>query len=241
MYDPAQVLAAMNENNNLIIACFLGNIVFAFAYFGIGVALTVKKQVYALPFIGAALFFWHDLTYVLEYKMWFELYPHWWFKFTWFALIGTVGFEVFLIQQFIKYGHKELFPEMSKAQFTALTVGATLGVGAIWFLIKGSLHDDLFLIGFALTAIWSVPFHTGIMLRRRSSAGQSVAMQLCVIVIFAAVSIFFVAVAPAVFKTLQYLAFYLTFNIWCLVNIYLIRKLPAEPAYPALVPIRNWS
>jgi len=66
-------------------------------------------------------------------------------------------------------------------------------------------------------------------------------MQLCVIIILAAVSIFFVTVAPAVFRTAQYLAFYVTFNIWCVVNIYLIRKLPAEPAYPALAPIRNWS
>lgn len=240
MYDPQQVLTAMNANNTVLLWCYLGNIIFAFVYFGIGVYLTTKKKVYALPFIGAALFFWHDLTYVLQYELWFEQYPHWWFKFTWFALIGTVGFEVYLIQQFIKYGHREIFPEMSKFQFSALTVGAVLGVGALWFLIKGSLHDDLFLIGFAITAIWSVPFHTGIMLRRRSSAGQSVAMQLCVIVIFAAVSFAFVTIAPDLFQTKLYLAFYLTFNAWCLVNIYLIRKLPEAPAYPALMPI-SWK
>jgi hypothetical protein len=241
MYDPHQVVQAMYANNTLIQVCFLGNVIFAFLYFGIGVYLTIKKQIYVLPFIGAALFFWHDLNYVLDYQLWFEQYTHWWFQFTWFALIGTVGFEVFLIGQFIKYGHKELFPEMSKLQFSAMTVGATLGIGALWFLIKAGLKDELYLITFAITAIWSVPFHTGIMLRRRSCAGQSIAMELCVMVILAAVSVAFVTVAPALFRTKLYLAFYLAFNAWCVVNIILIRKLPKEPAYPALTPIRSWS
>ena len=241
MYDYNQVVAAMYEHNTLIILCFLGNIVFALLYFAIGVYMTLKKQIYALPFIGAALFFWHDLTFVLNYELWFKTYKHWWFQLTWFALIGTVLFEAYLIAQFIRFGHGELFPDMSKRNFTLLTIGATIGVGCIWFLIKGALHDDLFLIGFALTAIWSVPFHTGILLRRRSSAGSSVAMELCVIVILLAVSVLFVTVAPETFRTLTYLAFYVVFNLWCIVNIILIKKLPDSPAYPSLAPIKGWS
>lgn len=241
MYDPNQVLEAMNANNTLLLLCFLGNIVFAFVYFGIGVYMTIKKKIYVLPFIGAALFLWHDLNYVLDYKLWFEQYTHWWFQLTWYALIGTVAFELYLIHQFIKYGHKELFPEMSKAQFSVMTIGATLGIGALWFLIKAGLQDDLYLITFAVTAIWSVPFHTGIMLRRRSSAGQSIAMEACVIVIFTAVSVAFVTVAPSLFLTPLYLAFYVAFITWCCANIYLIKNLPTEPAYPVLQPIAGWG
>ncbi|MET0545220.1 MAG: hypothetical protein ABWZ40_02815, partial [Caulobacterales bacterium] len=220
MYDPNQVVEAMRANNALLIGCFLGNVVFALLYFAIGVYLTLKHKIYVLPFIGAALFFWHDLTYVLDYKLWFETYTHWWFQLTWFALVGTVAFEAFLIQQFIKFGHKELFPDMSMIQFAAMTMGAVFGIGAIWWLIKAALDDDLYLVTFAITAIFSVPFHTALMLRRRSSAGQSIAMELCVIVIFAAVSLAFVVVAPSLFKTIQYLAFYVTFNVWCLFNIW---------------------
>jgi len=231
----------MRANNALLIACFLGNVVFAFLYFAIGVYMTLKKRIYVLPFIPAALFFWHDLNFVLSHDLWFDAYPHWWFQFTWYALIGTVAFEAYLISQFIRFGHPEIFPELSRLQFTAMTIGATLGIGGLWFLIKAGLNDDLYLISFTITAIFSVPFHTGVMLRRRSSAGQSVAMNLCVIVIFAAVSLASVVVAPIVFRTTLYLAFYLAFNAWCVVNIVLIKKLPTEPPYPALTPIRNWT
>lgn len=241
MYDPQAVLEAMYANNTLVLLCFLGNVVFAFLYFSIGVYLAIKKQLYVLPFIGAAVFFWHDLTYVLDYRLWFEQYTHWWFQVTWLALIGTTLFEVFLIYQFIRYGHKELFPEMSRQAFTVMTLGAVAGIGTLWFLIKANLQDELYLVTFAITAIWSVPFHTGIMLRRRSSAGQSVAMELCVIVIFTAVSTVFVVVAPSVFSTIYYLAFYAAFILWIVTNIVMIRKLPKTPDYPKPVPIPNWA
>lgn len=241
MYDYQSAFEAMFTHNTFLIYCFLGNIVFAFIYFTIGVVMAIKHKIYVLPFIPTALFFWHDLTFVLQYKVWFEVYAHWWFQLTCMALVVTVAFEAFLLHQFYRYGHRELFPDMAKSTFGLLISLGTLGIGAIWYLIKGNLNDDLWLVTFALTAVFSIPFHTGIMLRRRSRAGQSIVMELSVMVIFTAVSAAFWKIAPELVLSPGYIAFYVVFMIWPLVNIYLMQQLPKEAPFPQLQPLPGWS
>jgi hypothetical protein len=235
-YDAAAALQAIDRNALSILLCLAGALGFSFVYFLIGVRMAIRQQVYVVPFLGAALFFWHDLGFVMRYDLWFNHYDHWWLKGWWFGLIGTVALELFLLGQFVRYGRKELFPELSEAAFAGLTLIGVIGVGAMWFLVKGALNDPLFFFTFAITAIWSVPFHTGLMLRRRSSAGQSVAMELSVMAIFASLSAALVQISPA-FTSPIYVGFFAVFMAWPLLNIWLIRRLPATPAYPALEPI----
>ncbi len=80
-------------------ACLAVTVVFAFVYFFIAFALARKQQVYVVPFTGAALFFWHDLSFVLFYDKWFSVYDHWWLKMWWFALVGTVSTIVMLLSE----------------------------------------------------------------------------------------------------------------------------------------------
>lgn len=101
---------------------------------------------------------------------------------------------------------------------------------------KASLNDPLFLVTFAITAFWSTPFHTGVMLRRWSSAGQSVWMKLSVVVLFSCVSAALMIAAPA-FRSPIYLAVYAVFVCWPLFNIRMIRRMPSELAYPEPKPI----
>jgi hypothetical protein len=102
----------------------------------------------------------------------------------------------------------------------------------LWALVKATLDDELYFLSFAITAVFSVPFHTAIMSRRQSRAGQSVMMELSTIVMLLSETAAFVQVAP-VFHSPVYLAFVAAFVVWPLVNIWLMLKLP-----PAAVPQR---
>ena len=237
-YDPAAALHAIDQNIPLIAVCLAVALGLSFVYFIIGIRMAIKQKVYVEPFMGASLFLWHDGSYAAQLPHWAAAYDsHWWLMMWSYGLMGTVALEAFLLYQFVKYGRKELFPEMSEAAFAAMTIAGVLAVGAVWWLVKSSLNDPLYFITFAITAFWSTPWKVGIMMRRRSSAGQSVWMNLCVFVIFGAVSIVFMTVAPA-FRTVPYLAVLAVFMIWPLFNIWLIQRLPGSPAYPELKSIR---
>lgn len=215
------------------IMIYLGlTVFFAFLYFGIAAVMAVKQKVYVVPFIGSALFFWHDLTFVLQYDLWFNVYNHWWGKMWWYALVGTVIFELVMIWQVYQYGHKELWPNLSKGAFGALLVLGTLGIGAMWYLIKISMQDELFFITFVITAVFSVPLHTAIMSRRQSRAGQSIIMNLSTIGMLWCETAAF-AQADPFFKSAPFLTFVAAFTVWPLANVYLITRFPKYPAQAA--------
>ena len=144
-------------------------------------------------------------------------------------------FELAMIWQVYRYGHEELWPSLSKRAFGALLVLGTLGIGAMWLLLKVSMGDPLFFITFIVTAVFSVPFHTAIMSRRRSRAGQSVVMELATIVMLWCETAAFAQVAPF-FTSTPFLAFVGAFTLWPLANVWLMLRLPKVPA-PAAVDI----
>lgn len=224
-YDAVEALRTIDANTLPIMVCLLTTVIFAFLYFFIALRMAIKQKVYVVPFIGSALFFWHDLTFVLMYDKWFNVYNHWWVKMWWFALVGTVALELFMLYQIYQYGHKELWPKLSKRAFGALIVLGTLGIGAMWALIKFSMDDELFFITFAITAVFSVPFHTALMQRRQSRAGQSIAMELSTIVMILSLTGVFVQINEF-FRSPLYLGFVAVFVLWPLANVWLILRLP---------------
>lgn len=234
MYEYQAAIEALNQHWRTILPCLLGPVVFSYIYFTTAVRQAARERVYVETFFSAAFFFWHDLSFVLDYDLWFGgAYSHWWFKSWWFALIGTVAFEAFLIYQVFKYGHQELWPSLSRSQFGALLILGTLAIGAIWILIKHGLADDLYFVSFAITAVIpAAPYHTALMVLRKSRAGQSPVRQLCMAgnivfltAAFAQVSSFFLS--PV------YLGFAVAFTLWPLANIWLIRCLPPAPVMSA--------
>lgn len=230
MYDYAAAVAALNQHWPTILPCLIGPIIFSYIYFTTAVRQAAAERVYVEAFFSAAFFFWHDLSFVLDYKLWFGgEYDHWWFKAWTFALGGTVLFEAYLVYQVYKYGHRELWPGLSRGQFGLLLILGTLAIGALWFLIKHGINDDLFFVSFAITAVIpAAPYHTALMVLRKSRAGQSVARQLCM-----AGNIVFLTAAFAqvsdFFLSPVYLAFAVAFTLWPLGNILLIRRLPPAP------------
>jgi hypothetical protein len=235
MYDPHAALAAIDQHTVPIMGCLLITVVAVFIYEFIALTMAYRQKVYVVPFIGAAVFFWHDLNFVLLYREWFEVYDHWWVKMWWFALSVTFLLELFMVYQVFLYGHKELWPQLSRRAFGAICFLGTLGIGAMWFLVKSTLNDPLFFVTFAITAVWSVPFHTGILARRRSRAGQSVVMEACVVVMILSMSAAFSQVDPF-FRSPVYLAFVGAFTLWPLVNIWLILKTPEYKPGASVAP-----
>jgi len=232
MYDATAALQAIDLHATTILACLMVTVVFAFIYFFIAFAMAVKQKVYVVPFIGAAVFLWHDFTFVLMYNQWFHVYNHWWVKMWWYALCGTVFLELVMLYQVYRYGHQELWPNLSKRAFGALIVLGTLGIGMMWALVKISLGDPLFFITFAITASFSVPFHTALMSRRQSRAGQSIAMELSTIVMLWSLTGAFAQIAPF-FRSAGYLGFVAVFTLWPLANVALILRLPKLATMPA--------
>jgi hypothetical protein len=236
MYDSQAALRAIDVHATSIMCCLLVAVVFAFVYFVIAFVMARKQRVYVVPFTGAALFFWHDLSYVFFYDKWFHVYDHWWVKMWWFALVGTVLLEGVMLYQVYRYGREELWPKLSKGAFGALLSLGTLFIGALWILVKSILADELYFISFAVTAVFSVPFHTAIMSRRQSRAGQSVVMELSTIVMLLSETAAFMQVAPF-FHSPVYLSFVAAFVCWPLANVYLMLQFPAsarESGHPAI-------
>lgn len=229
MYSAQAALTAIDAAKLPILACLLLTVGFAFIYFFIALRVAAREKVYVVPFVGAALFFWHDLTFVLMYDKWFHGYDHWWVKMWWFALVGTVALELVMIYHVYKYGREELWPSLSKPAFAVLLVLGTLAIGAMWWLIKLSMNDELFFITFAITAVFSVPLHTGLMCLRKSRAGQSVAMQLSTIVMLLSLTAAFSQVS-LFFHSPSFLVFVAAFTLWPLVNVWLILHLPQRQA-----------
>jgi len=229
MYNANAVLHVIDVHKRLDMSLFLLAAALSFVYFILAFQISITKKVYVVPFIGAALFFWHDLTFVLQYNLWFHVYDSWWMRMWWHALIGTVVLEAVMIGQVYLYGREESFPGVSKAQFGVLIILGTLGIGAMWFLVKATLQDPLFFVTFLITAVFSVPFHTGLMIHRRGSRGQSIIMQAVTIPIMWCSELVFWPTDPF-FRSAPMVVFLAVFTLWPLVNIGLIRWLRAAEA-----------
>ena len=59
MYDAYDAFRSIDANTGPIMACLLITVAGAFFYFVIAFRMAIRQQVYVVPFIGAALFFWH--------------------------------------------------------------------------------------------------------------------------------------------------------------------------------------
>ena len=120
-------------------------------------------------------------------------------------------------------------PEVSRGFFAGITVLATLGVGALWWLVKLILADELYFIAQIITLAWPSLFQTGLLARRKSRAGQSIIMQLCVAIMMVALSLVGMLSSPF-FLTPAFMTFFAVFTLWPLVNNALILRYPPYQA-----------
>lgn len=174
MYDPAGVLAAVDRQAPLVLGlCALslaGNLIL----WGINLGIGFRERLYTMPLPCVTFFLVHDATFVLFYPKWFHEYGHWFVELWWAGLCVTVALELAFLWLLLRYGRRELLPEVSQPTYVGLVLGALLLTACAWAALKSAMQDDLFLVIFGITIFWCGAFNLALMARRRSAAGQTI-------------------------------------------------------------------
>lgn len=225
-YDPTAALAAIDNNLVVILSFFSVTAVATFTYLVASFRLVMRDKAFsaALPAVG--WFAVHDLGFVLQYHTWFHVYDHWWVKTWWFLLIATSLVEFILVGMVIRYGWHELAPNLPRKTFAVGVCGIVAGIAVLWWLVKQSMDDPLYLISFPITAFWAVPFSTAIILRRGTRRGQSMLQDICVALIVVGFQGALWHV-DAFFRSAPFVAFTAMAVVWSLANVWLLSQVPA--------------
>lgn len=173
MYDPHVVLAAMDANKLAVIGFAGMAMVFNYIWFYLSVRQGFKDQVFPVPILSTLFWLCGDGTGVSRYDMYFNQYGHWYLELFWAALVFTVSFEIYFIYMTLKFGRKELLPNGTQGQFNALMLAAAAIFGITWYMVLGAMPDDLNIIYFNIANMAGPIAMTGLILRRRSTAGTT--------------------------------------------------------------------
>jgi hypothetical protein len=97
-------------------------------------------------------------------------------KLFWLGLLTAVILELIFFSQVIKYGKDELFPGISTATFVVGLIVFQIATSVAWEYFKYVMGDPLYQASPTVTLISYPAFGAALMLRRRSTIGQSVTM-----------------------------------------------------------------
>lgn len=224
-YDPYRALQSIDQN---IVPIAIGMTIalsLTFVYFYEAIRLGFRHRAFSPPLAATLWFLPHDLSFVLRYDQWFNVYDHWWVKIWWCGLVATVGIELLLLWQTIRWGHDEIMPQASQKTFACGIAAAAVGAGVIWWLVKASVDDELFLTSFLMTIVWPMPFTTAQILRRRSRKGISVLQETVLAPMFLGLWGALCLIDPF-FRSPVFIALAVVAVCWALFNVWLVRRAP---------------
>jgi len=186
MYDPHTILSSVDRNAFAFIAIGSVAMLFNYMYF-VGAALAARRdRTYTFPLFCTTIWFAHDLSFVLLYDQWFNVYRHWYVELFWVALIPTTIAEVGFIYQTWLYGKKEVMPASSSRAWLAYILLAVLAGAIAWWSLKDFLADPIYAYTFGATGNMAPAFIIGRIIVRGDARGQSVTtwlsytcMQIC--------------------------------------------------------------
>lgn len=173
MYDPYQVLAAIDEHRLQILAFCGFAMLCNYTWFIAAVRQGFRDRVLPIPIL--CTFFWlaGDGSMVLHYHLWFDVYNHWYVKLFWLALVFTVACELVFLYMTLRFGRAELLPSWSPLQFNLLMGAGLLVTVMTWSLIRSALSDDLYIIYFHVANMAGPPLAAAMLIRRGSRAGTT--------------------------------------------------------------------
>jgi hypothetical protein len=148
IYDVKSTLGAIDANLIWLLVFGGGSLIFNFLFFGAAIANGFRDKAVSMPIGSTLIFFAHDLLYLLMFDKWFGVYQHWFPMLFWVGLVITLCMECVFLHITIKFGRAEYAPQLTQNQYRNLVLAAVVGV----FI--------------------AIPM----MLRRNSSAGQSLLM-----------------------------------------------------------------
>ena len=230
MYDAHEVLRAIDAHTVGIFGFLVVSVGGMYLWFGEGLRVARRDGVYAFPAAVTLFYLAHDTSLVVRFDKWFGVYDHWFLKLWWAALVLTSVLEVLCLRQVWRYGRAELAPNLSRRAFGCALVGAFVCTALLWYAVKYALienagaGDDLFMFSFGATVLFYPPFAIALMLRRGSSAGQTVLMWLGFTGIgvgyFGATIVYF----PPPFRSWEWIALGAASVIGSLLGAWLVRQ-----------------
>jgi hypothetical protein len=176
IYDVKSTLSAIDANLIWLLVFGGGSLIFNFLFFGAAIANGFKDKAVSMPIGSTLIFFAHDLLYLLMFDKWFGVYQHWFPMLFWVGLVITLCMECVFLYITIKFGRTEHAPQLTQNQYRNLVLAAVVGVFIAWLPLKYALADELWLFTFGWTVWFCTPFVIPMMLRRNSTAGQSLLM-----------------------------------------------------------------
>ncbi|MEW6475806.1 MAG: hypothetical protein AB1679_26420 [Actinomycetota bacterium] len=136
-----------------------------------------RDRCISMPPVITFMWLAHDATFVAHFPDWFGgRYDHWLMQLYWVALLGTTLVECWFVGQLLRFGRREILPDVTQRVWTVLVFAGLTGAWAIWLVLKDAIADPLFQVTFALTVAMFPPFGMALLLRRRSARGQTTAM-----------------------------------------------------------------
>lgn len=233
VYDVTTTLANIDANKARLFVFGGLALICNFIYFGSTIVAGFRHRVFSMPVSATLLFIPHDLLYLLMFDRWFHVYDHWFCKLFWVGLIVTNLQELCFLYLTLRYGRRELAPQLSQPAFVALVLAGLAGAFIAWIAVKSVLADELWLFTFGWTVWFCIPFVIPMMLRRNSSVGQSRLAWVAYIVM--AIS-YWIAVWPLApfFQSTIWLCLGAMIVAWALAVIFTMRRLPATPGSVAV-------
>jgi hypothetical protein len=225
IYDVAGTFANIDANAPRILALGGLSLICNFTFFGSAAYLGFKHKMFTMPLVGTLIFIPHDFHYLLMYDRWFNVYDHWFMKLFFAGLVVTNILELIFFYQTLKWGRKEILPQVSQSAYVAILLVALAAAAIVWVGVKSVLADELWFFSFGWTIWFCIPLVIPMMLRRGSALGQSMLMWLAYIVMAVC---WWAAVWPLdpFFRSPVWVGLGVVTVFWGIATIAVMRRLP---------------
>jgi len=223
IYDVSGTLANIDANVPRLLILGACSLIANFVYFGSGIRNGFRLKTYTMPVVCTLLFIPHDLMYLLMYDKWFYQYDHWFMQLFFVGLIITNVMEFTFFYQVLRWGRKDILPQVSQGVFVAIMFTALAGIAVSWYSVKTVLADELWFFSFGWTVWFCVPFAIPLMLKRGSTLGQSNIMWTAYIVMAVC---WWTAVWPLdpFFRSLPWVGLGVITVLWAIATMYFIAQ-----------------
>ena len=171
-YDPTAVLQSLDDHKIVLIPFALA-FVLNYVWFIDAMRVARREQRYSMPIAATYVFMAHDLAYVAHFSTWFGDGGHWFSKLFWFGMAVSFAMELILLAQTIRYGHAEHAPQWSRPRWTGAVLAGGLATMALWWVVRGTFDDPLFLVSLGLVTAAYPPMGMALLVHRRGAGGQT--------------------------------------------------------------------
>ncbi len=179
MYDARTVLSAIDRNAPYILALCAAAMLCNYIFFIDAARRGFRDRTY--PFSVLSTLFWlsGDASVVLDYNLAFHVVNHWYVKAFWFALVFTVMFELLYLSMILRFGRRELAPDMRQSHFAALVLSGLAVMFTAYTFVKTRVGDTLFIDYFCVANLVGPIFNWRLISRRGDRAGTSPLIWVC--------------------------------------------------------------